>query len=332
MRAIFLLHSTGQCGGIKAVATLAARLWARGHDAQIWTHDPRDSFAWFSEPLQHRKFRNLDELGRELRKTPAKKIATWWETAYWAAENSAPGEGFYYVQDRETTYTTGEAQDKRCLATYHLGLTNLTTSNWVTNAIRELGANATQIGVGVDLDKFSPLPFVRERHRLFGPCRRQTRDLKGWLCLRDAALRVHQSIPSASLVTFGVEPHPADAPALPYIHLQKPSDFKLRELYSQAGVTVVPSQHEGFGLIQAEAMACGSPVVCTRAEGNEEFSLDNETCLLCPKGDGAAVAEACVRLMKDEALAKRLGEAGRKFVQSYHWQGCVDRLEIALRI
>lgn len=313
------------------MARLASGLLDRGHDASIWT-PPNPGFTWFAGPLVHRAFPSLDALGRELRKTPAKKVATWWETAYWVQECSQAGEGCYYVQDRETTYTSEDGPDRdRCLKTYHLGLHHLTTSPWVTAQVQAMGVEATQIGVGVDLDKFRPHPIMKERTRIFGPARKQTRDLKGWLCLRDAAMRVFEKIPQTSLVTFGVEPKPADSPSLPHLHLQRPSDAKLRELYSQAGVTVVPSNHEGFGLIQAEAMACGSPVVATQAEGNDEFSVDGETCLVCPKGDGVAVAAATVRLMQDEALGKRLAENGRKFVQRYHWAGVIDRLETALR-
>jgi len=338
LRVIFLCHTTGLCGGVRILMEMVARLADRGHDAQLWT-PPASAPHWFGK-INHRAFPSLDALGVELRKTRAVKVATWWETAYWVAECSEPGEGFYLTQDIETTYTNGPMQDERCLNTYRLGLTNLATSRWVERQLLAMGANAVWVGLGINLDNFSPLPMIRERHRLFGPCRRQNGktpdgqqhgDLKGWLCFRDAVLRVKAKQPQTSLVTFGVEGRPADAPELPYIHLQRPSDFKLRELYSQAGVTVVPSNHEGFGLITAEALACESPLVATKANGNEEFCIDQETCLLAERGDGPGVAERCLQLMEDQAMAKRLGEAGRKFVQRYHWGGVIDRLEQTLQ-
>lgn len=338
-KVIFLCHTTGLCGGVRALMEMVSRLADRGHDAQLWT-PPAPYPHWFGK-INHRTFPTLDALGVELRKTWAAKVATWWETAYWTAECSQPGEGFYLTQDIETTYTHSPEQDQRCLDTYKLGLTHLATSRWVEKRLLGMGANATWVGLGIDFGKFSPLPMIRERYRLFGPCRKQSGktpdgkvqgDLKGWLCFRDAAQRVREALPQASLVTFGGEGRPADAPDLPHIHLQGPSDFKLRELYSQAGVTACTSNHEGFNLIAAEALACESPLVATKANGNEEFCIDGETCLLAERGDGAGVAERVVRIMQDQDLAKKLGEAGRKFVQRYHWQGTIDRLETALEL
>src|SRR5204863_10112787 len=102
------------------------------------------------------------------------------------------------------------------------------------------------------------------------------------------------------------------------IHLT-PSDDQLRELYSQAGVYLMSSNHEGFGLTAAEAMACGCPVVSTRSDGNEEFCRDGFTALTAPAGDYETLARHCLTLMHNPDYADRLARNAREFIQQYSW-------------
>jgi glycosyltransferase involved in cell wall biosynthesis len=63
-----------------------------------------------------------------------------------------------------------------------------------------------------------------------------------------------------------------------------------------------------------EAMARSRAVVATRAGGIPEAVVDNETGLLVPPHDDAALAAAIVRVLKEPALRERLGAAGRRRV------------------
>jgi L-malate glycosyltransferase len=76
-------------------------------------------------------------------------------------------------------------------------------------------------------------------------------------------------------------------------------------------VFVMSSVTEGLGSAVLEAMACGRPVVATRAGGIPEVVVDGDTGLLVPPQDEGAMAAAIVRLLREPALAARLGEAGR---------------------
>ena len=69
---------------------------------------------------------------------------------------------------------------------------------------------------------------------------------------------------------------------------------------------------EAFGIVQAEAMACGKPVVNTRlGNGVNEVAQDGVSALTVEPGDASALAAALNRVLGDPALAQRLGEAGR---------------------
>jgi glycosyltransferase involved in cell wall biosynthesis len=67
---------------------------------------------------------------------------------------------------------------------------------------------------------------------------------------------------------------------------------------------------EGLGTSLLDAMACSRAIVATRAGGIPEVVEDGVTGTLVPARDHAALAQAIVRLLRDEAGRKRMGEAG----------------------
>ena len=85
----------------------------------------------------------------------------------------------------------------------------------------------------------------------------------------------------------------------------------VEEILSCADLFLLPSQSESFGLAALEAMACGAPVVASRAGGLPEVVEDGSTGYLLPVGATDEMAKAGVRILCDPALAKRLSEAGR---------------------
>jgi glycosyltransferase involved in cell wall biosynthesis len=87
-------------------------------------------------------------------------------------------------------------------------------------------------------------------------------------------------------------------------------------LLTRAGMFVLPSLSEGISLTLLEAMACGLPVVATRVGGNCEVVQPNETGLLVPAGDPAALAAALVQVWNDPAAGHAMGQAGRRRVEA----------------
>ena len=89
---------------------------------------------------------------------------------------------------------------------------------------------------------------------------------------------------------------------------------ELERLLDEAAVVAVPSRREGFGVVAAEAMAHGRPVVASAVGGLLDLVADGETGLLVPPRDPAALRAALERLLADRELRRRLGAAGRERV------------------
>jgi glycogen synthase len=116
-------------------------------------------------------------------------------------------------------------------------------------------------------------------------------------------------------------------PSVTWIGEMVPHDV-LVQLYSRAAVFACPSVYEPFGLINLEAMACGTPVVASRVGGILEVVDDGVTGLLVPPAAPEALAAALVRVLGDPALAARLGEAGRRRVEAaFSWARIAERTE-----
>jgi glycosyltransferase involved in cell wall biosynthesis len=81
--------------------------------------------------------------------------------------------------------------------------------------------------------------------------------------------------------------------------------------YRRAAVCVVPSRYENLPYTCLEAMACGTPVVASAAGGIPEIVTDGADGLLVAPEDPAALAAAVRRVLGDQQLGARLGDAAR---------------------
>jgi starch synthase len=92
------------------------------------------------------------------------------------------------------------------------------------------------------------------------------------------------------------------------------------QLLTHATVFACPSLYEPLGIVNLEAMACGTAVVASRVGGIPEVVADGETGLLVPPDDPAALAGALNALVRDPARAAMLGQQGRKrAVAEFGW-------------
>jgi glycosyltransferase involved in cell wall biosynthesis len=89
---------------------------------------------------------------------------------------------------------------------------------------------------------------------------------------------------------------------------------QMEESFAGASVQVAPSRwEEPFGLVAAEALMRGTPLVATNAGGLRELVQHESTGLLVPPHDETALAAAILRLIEDHSLARELSVRGREF-------------------
>lgn len=99
-------------------------------------------------------------------------------------------------------------------------------------------------------------------------------------------------------------------------------DNDLPSLYSFAKMAVVPSFYEGFGLPCLEAMACGTPLICSNTSSLPEVVGD--AAIQVSPTDSGEIAETMAALVADRALADKLSEKGRERAREFTWRRCAE--------
>jgi len=105
---------------------------------------------------------------------------------------------------------------------------------------------------------------------------------------------------------------------------------KVPDLIRSFDIMLMPSIYESetFGVAAIEASAAGVPVIASKVGGVPEAVLHDQTGLLVPPRDTAALAHACIELIDDPQRRRQLGLAGRKFVERYYdWNNNTKQME-----
>ena len=100
--------------------------------------------------------------------------------------------------------------------------------------------------------------------------------------------------------------------------LPRVSDEELVLLYNLANLFIMPSLYEGFGLPVLEAMACGTPVICSNRTSLPEVAGD--AAALVDPDQPESIASAFVDLIHDREKYRNLSQAGLKRAALFSWQ------------
>ncbi|XAL98206.1 glycosyltransferase family 1 protein [Phycisphaeraceae bacterium D3-23] len=112
--------------------------------------------------------------------------------------------------------------------------------------------------------------------------------------------------------------------------IEKLTDTELAGWYRGALALACPSRYEGFGMPVLEAMACGTPVVCSPAEALSEVAGD--AVLQANPDDRAAFAQGLASIAEDEALRSDLTAKGLDRAARFTWDNVAKQVRSALNI
>jgi glycosyltransferase involved in cell wall biosynthesis len=185
---------------------------------------------------------------------------------------------------------------------------------------------------GIDVDgRFNPTPETaaagqRERARFNIPANAQVvgfvgrlvRD-KGLCELYEAWRMVRAQFPEAHLLVVGPEepqdPVPPEVIAGlrgdPRVHLAG-LEWNTPPLFAAMDLLALPTYREGFPVVPLEAAAMGLPIIGTDVPGCRDAVVDGVTGRLIPAQSAAALAQAIAGYLRDPALARAHGQAGRE--------------------
>ena len=155
---------------------------------------------------------------------------------------------------------------------------------------------------------------------------------KGVLTLLDAFARAKLSDAELWFVGGGFETSgmqsSINAMCSPGVTFYRPvPQAKLRDYYNQSSVFVLASVADGFGMVVAQAMACGLPVIVTENVGAKDLIVDGVNGFIVPVGAPEIIADRLRQLHSDPELCQKMGLAAKLTIEKgYTWQDYGDRL------
>ena len=213
---------------------------------------------------------------------------------------------------------------------------NISISQFAARFLKnDFGLASAVIPPPCDLNKFRPVGDRDLQHPVFLASGAFSEPRKGFRVLLQAFEMVKRHVPAAELHVSGhINPEQLRylEAAPPRIHsstsiLGAGDAADLPRLYSSAAVTVLPSMWEAFGMVLAESLACGTPVVGTRHGGIPEVIGEGVGMLFDPGSAGSeatnseGLAQAMIHalaLHADPHIGDRCRAAAREFsVESY---------------
>ncbi|HMN09836.1 MAG TPA: glycosyltransferase family 4 protein [Gemmatimonadaceae bacterium] len=148
--------------------------------------------------------------------------------------------------------------------------------------------------------------------------------------LIDAFPHVQRAVPDARLVVVGDGPlrrhYRAMASGNPAIHFVGALTSERAAYYAAATVYACPTTRASFGVTLLEAMASGTPIVCTDLDGFRSVATPGREALMTPAHDVTALAQSLVRVLRDPELRATMSAHGLLRAQHFRWPRVAEQV------
>ena len=193
-------------------------------------------------------------------------------------------------------------------------------SRFVLRSFVERGVPASKLHVcpyGVDLSRYSRQPRQDDVFRILFVGSVSVRKGIGYLldAVRPLVRRRRVELWLVGAVSPDAAPLLARNADL-FEHRGFVAPERLAQTYSQGSVLVLPSVEEGLARVQAQAMACGVPVIATPNTGSEDLFTDGVEGFIVPARDARAIRDRIEFLLDHPAERERMGFASEERVKS----------------
>jgi len=225
---------------------------------------------------------------------------------------------------------------------YMLADAVVANSEWCAQSFRRYGIPATVNFPGVNVSLFSPIPKSHAKEKLFEEKRLPETLLGRELVLsvgtiqamkrQDLLIRafaaLRKEVEEVGLVLIGNGPEDSTIRRMiDYYKLEKdvllvdkllPGDEELKLWYNASAIFVHPAEREHFGLVTAEAQACGTAAVVPDRGGGAEIVVDGYSGLHFDSLNHESCAERMAYLLRHPDESSKMGKRGRERVVSLY--------------
>ena len=333
MKIIFPTLGFVMSGGFRYICEVANGLTEKGHEVFILTPlGSKSPFPLTAVQLQkkflihHNKYLNFITNTYSLFRTTPKcdiLVANYWITAYssFFSRISRRGIPFYLVQAYEPFFMADRIFEQLAKMSYYLVDNIITNSMWTDNMIYK---KTHVIHPGVNTEIFKPLNIKTEKKVIFA-VGSNALPLKGFEDFVQSMRIIRKVYPNIEIIVATHEN--INESRIPIKFVKAQNDFEMARLYSACDVFVSTSWYEGFCLPPLEAMACGAPVVTTDSGGINDYAIHQKNSLIVTPKEPMKIANAVLKILSDDELAKKLRDNGIETANKFPWQKTVDRIE-----
>ena len=313
----FILPSTQISGGIRVALTHCAMLMDAGVDAFLISERPGDDDVEFEGKKLYVFDANLAQTWAWLDTA----VSSLWTTNGFFVRNAKIRKYAYLVQNYETGfYRQGDPYRIGAQASYasNFDVEYLTISRWCEDWLLErFGKTARFAPNGIDIEVFSPAERPqREKKRVL--IEGNSNDFYKNV---DESFRIAEKLDPAryEIWYLSYEGKPKSWYRVDKFLHQVPFE-KVVDVYRSCDILLKSSKLESFSYPPLEMMATGGAVVVAPNEGNVEYLVDEENCLMYEPGNIDAAVAAIDRLYADAGLCEKLYKNGLDTAEERNWK------------